>query len=208
MIDALHSFAESYLNAVARENENGEVTNADLGTNDINDMSEKVIEGAVDGTITEDQADLYYLGIYDMLALYPYDDTMNLAEYIVELGSKDYATVEDKYCIYPLAAAMTHGQIEMLQYNGMGQMVTFLYNNENILKEFDKYADGINELIGEHKTDGENSISVWDGVDKSLFESNIAMTKKTILEQSAGRINDDVKKPYGVQTWQQVSLAE
>ncbi len=160
-----------------------------------------MIEGAVDGTITEDQADLYYLGIYDMLALYPYDDTMNLAEYIVELGSKDYATVEDKYCIYPLAAAMTHGQIEMLQYNGMGQMVTFLYNNENILKEFDKYADGINELIGEHKTDGENSISVWDGVDKSLFESNIAMTKNTILEQSAGRINDDVKKPYGVQTW-------
>ena len=50
-------------------------------------------------------------------------------------------------------------------------MVSYLFNKENILDEFYSYADEINKEISKHKAGGEKFISVWDGIDKSLYES-------------------------------------
>lgn len=201
VIDSLQTFAGNYRNALARENANSEVKDANLGTEDASEMSSKLLEGAAKGEIKEERADLYYLGVYDMLASYDYDDNTTLAQYIVDLGSRDYATGEDKYCIYPLVAAMTHGQVEMLRYNGVGMMTTYLCNTDDILKEFDKYAESITKTISDHLKSGDKSVSVWEGVDKKLFDSSIAVTQQLMLDKSAGNINDDGKKAYGVQSW-------
>ena len=201
LVKPLRSFAANYQNALARASVNGKATDVDLGTEEPAKMPDKLIERAAKYGVEKEKADDYYLGIYDMLATFPYDENMNLAEYIVDLGSRDYASAEDKYCLYPLAAAMTHGQVQMVQYNGVEMLVSYLFNNDNLLKEFDKYADSILETIHENKGSNANSISVWEGIDKSIFKSNIAETNNFIIVQATGRINDDVKKPYGVQTW-------
>lgn len=79
-----------------------------------------------------------------------------------------------RYCLYPLIASMTHGQIITMQMVGLP--VSSFYMNDLSGTEND-FANSINEAKKECRDfDNSETISVWTGVDQKLFDQECAVT--------------------------------
>ncbi|MBR4318507.1 MAG: hypothetical protein IKP69_00465, partial [Oscillospiraceae bacterium] len=186
----LQDFSKNYQDAYGRQMFYGEnavipdVENAKSG--EASEQAMEYIKQNYDekGNRKENTADLYYLNIYHMLEQFPYDAQRNLAQYIVELGNTAYKSRNELEKIYPLAAALTEGQLLMMEVNGIGASVLYLFNTDEIQKQAVSEKQKLEEYIAEYNQ--KDYISVWDGVDQRIYEQNIAITDSARASQQAG----------------------
>ncbi len=87
---------------------------------------------------------------------------------------------EDRYLLYPLVASLTDGQRACLDFLPMYQIVTMGINGDEALQEARKQMK-----IGE---DDNMYVSIYAGVDRSVFSDNVAMTGDAYkLQNSTGK---------------------
>ena len=202
IVAKLQEFAKDYHNAAARYNTYGNSALEGVGAMDeMTDIPGKLADDIVDDKVNDTSADAYYIGIYEMLNKYEFTKGKTLAEYIVDLGDRDYPDAASKHAVYPLVAAMTYGQLQMLSLNGIGTLTTYLSNTESLIDNADEYLGTLNDMISELKGKDESRLSVWEGVDKTIFDSQIAVTRTKLYSQDARDVSDEQKKPFGVMTF-------
>ena len=114
---------------------------------------------------------------YELLATLKNDD-VSLLDLV---NSDDYdVTGEDSYLLYPLVSVLTKGQRACLDFLSMYQIVSCGINGNEAIKEA---SEGIN--LAAYK---EEKISVYDGVDRTLFTGDVALTSEALrLQASTGK---------------------
>ncbi len=151
------------------------------------EVSEEAAEAVTEGRpVEEDKAYAEYLAAYEILEQYPYSDDQNLAEYIMDLGGRSYTANEDRRCIYPLIDAMTYGQFGVFRITGITSMAISLTNDERLIQKTDEL---IKEIFDTYKADSGKSadrISIWTGVDRSIYDKKVALTSLARIQTQAG----------------------
>ncbi len=97
----------------------------------------------------------------------------------------------DRYMLYPLLSCLTEGQRACLEFLPMYQIVALGINNDASAKDaIDSMDDALMEKL---KT------SVYDGIDRTIFDGDVAMTNEALRLQAASGKN-------AVETeWDQIS---
>lgn len=186
--DTLFQFTEHYQNAEARRIARGEeALIPDTDAKNPEDVPAELAENAVNNIEPEESdADLLYLCVYDILDQYCYNDEKSVAEYIVSLGSHEYMEQEDYREMYPLVAALTDGQAYIAKIIGLETLTLLLKNPDEIITETEKYLDNIRSQIKDYN--GTDTISVWEGVDRSLYQKTVAKTDALTAKQNADAV--------------------
>ncbi len=83
----------------------------------------------------------------------------------------------DRYMLYPLVSCLTEGQRACIDFLSMYQLVAIGINSDEAAK---KAAESYELLTG--STD---KVSVYDGVDRSIFGGDVAMTNEALRLQAA-----------------------
>ena len=161
-------------------------------TDDVLDLAEQIRRKvSVTGEMNESGADLAYLTAYQMLDQYRYDETRTVAQYLVEVGCCAYGSMTELRKLYPLIAAMTDGQVQMVQYNGLLPAVSALANNDDIIKNTREMMESLDRQMIEYN--GRTYISVCEGVDSS--EQMIGVTDSLRAQQTAGAVYETMTEP-------------
>lgn len=185
---AVQDFSAKYQDANARRIKKGEeAIIPEVEADSVEEVPQEIAADVEANAVnTAEDADLFYLVVYDKLATYPYDDQKTLAEYLVEAGNRTYALNDELRELYPLAAALTDAQAYMMQMNGVGAMVSYL-SNDGTLEE--QASSSLEELRRDIQSEmGTDCISVWEGVNQAMFSESIAMTSDMIVKQNAGQV--------------------
>ncbi len=99
------------------------------------------------------------------------------------ISSEDYDVVNDDRCLlYPLVSVLTEGQRACLDFLPMYQIVAIGINDDDVVKEAMKTIN-----ITESET--LKNISIYDGVDRSLFDADVALTGEAYRLQNASGKN-------------------
>ena len=103
------------------------------------------------------------------------NDGITLLELITDEGFD--LEEADRYLLYPLAACLTEGQRACLDFLPMYQIVALGINNDAAVEDaMDSMTDELTENL---KT------SVYDGVDRTIFSGDVALTNEALRLQSA-----------------------
>ncbi len=143
-------------------------------------------------------ADWLALGTqYELLKTLVNDD-ISLLDLIT---SDDYDVVNaDRYLLYPLVSVLTAGQRACLDFLPTYQLLALGIND-------DKAAKAGVEQTGLTSSDVLNNISVYDGVDRTIFSGDVAMTGDAYkLQSSSGKNPTDGWTDY-ISTTTIVSLS-
>ncbi len=125
-----------------------------------------------------DSANWFVAGTqYELLAALKNDD-VSLLDLV---NGSDYdVTGEDRYLLYPLVSVLTKGQRACLDFLSMYQLVACGINGNAAMKETFERID-----LSDYK---EKKISVYDGVDRTLFTGDVALTDEALrLQASTGK---------------------
>ena len=159
---------------------------------DIMELAEQMRQKvSVTGEMNESGADLSYLAAYQILDQYRYNDKMTLAEYIMKIGCNAYAKYEELQEMYPLLAAMTDGQIQMVRANGLLPLVMALNNTDDVIRKSRSLFETMDQKI--YKYNGKNYISVYEGVKSE--EQMVAVTDAHKMTEAAGAVYDTLSEP-------------
>ncbi len=115
---------------------------------------------------------------YEVLSALTNDD-ISLLELI---NGEDFDVEEaDRYLLYPFVASLTAGQRACLDFLPMYQIVALGINN-------DASMETAMEELKTNISDEEGQISVYQGVDRSIFGSSVALTGEAYkLQSSSGK---------------------
>ena len=147
----------------------------ELYCKEINENPEE-IEG-----MTEEELEDYYPEDYQK-ATFLY---ITLTEYkygngtLADLFSKDTNEIDTDE-LYPILAAMTPGERDISAVVGLVAMIAIAQNDSETLGE---YFKNFKEDIEYYAIDGK--ISVYTGVDRSLFEGGVALTNASLREAAS-----------------------
>ena len=160
--EAYKEYLAIYTNAeISFENTNEEIE-AYAAANEDFDMSKWLAAGTQYETVkalTNDDVSLY-----DLITSDEYD-----------------VTNEDSTMLYPLIASLSEGQRACLDFLPMYQLVSIGINDENTFK-------AAMEEIDIDSVDGWQNISIYDGVDRSIFNGDVALTGEAYrLQNSTGK---------------------
>ncbi len=128
--------------------------------------TEKEIEEYKDNKESEEVAEWAAAGTqYEALSLLKNDDIS-----LFDLITSDEYDVEndDSYLLYPLVSVLSEGQRACLDFLPMYQIVALGINNDDSVKA------ALEKVKIENLDDG--SVSIYDGVDRSVFSNQVAMT--------------------------------
>ncbi len=109
------------------------------------------------------------------------------------ISSEDYDVVNaDRCLLYPLVSVLTEGQRACLDFLPMYQIVAIGINDDDVVKEAMKTIN-----ITESET--LKNISIYDGVDRSLFDADVALTGEAYrLQNASGKNAMDSDSPVSV----------
>ncbi len=95
---------------------------------------------------------------------------------------EDYDVMsEDRYMLYPLVSVLSSGQRACLDFLSLFQLVSLGINDDTTTK-------AAMEQVGFASNDNLNNISIYDGIDRSLFGGDIALTSEAYrLQASTGK---------------------
>ncbi len=96
--------------------------------------------------------------------------------------SGDYDAVnDDRYMLYPLVSVLGSGQRACLDFLSLYQLISLGINDDTTTK-------AAMEQVGFASNDNLNNISIYDGIDRSLFGGDIALTSEAYrLQASTGK---------------------
>ncbi len=115
---------------------------------------------------------------YEALKLLKNDD-VTLEELIT---SDDFDVAdEDCYLLYPLVASLTNGQRACLDFTSMRQIVSMGLNTDEATKKVLGSID-----LGSHE---ECYVSIYDGIDRSIFTDRVALTGDAYKLQNSSEKN-------------------
>ena len=124
-----------------------------------------------------------------------YSETMTLGDYILDLAADE--TLEDHpSVVYPIIAAFTPAQRTVLRQGGISAIAEGLFQVEG----YDVNRKGlINDAMKKLKDSGceDGRLSLWAGVDKSIFSKKVAKTNKQIEMELAGKTLEEAKSKAG-----------
>lgn len=196
LVDQLQLFYENYQKAKSYTDNNG--------YDSLSEGVEKTKEGEIPdatlekletgGNADEKEGYFIYLLAYEILSQYKYDENTTVADYILNLGASAYKTDADLRKIYPLADALTLGQIGVFRVSGITQMALALNNDSVIL---DKTNDSIKEIYDKIKDayDGKTEhISIWINTDQTPYNTKIAKTNADIIATRSGMEFNELTK--------------
>ncbi len=87
----------------------------------------------------------------------------------------------DRYMLYPLVSTLSDGQRACLEYLPMYQLMALGLNNDETIKV------ALNKL-GKDISKEEGNYSIYEGIDRSFFDGDIALTSEaSILQNSSGK---------------------
>ncbi len=94
----------------------------------------------------------------------------------------DYdVTIEDRYMLYPLVSVLSSGQRACLDFLSAFQLVSLGINDDATTK-------AAMEQVNFATNDDLNNISIYDGIDRSIFGGDIALTNEAYrLQASSGK---------------------
>ena len=144
------------------------------------EIPDDVLYAAAYGESFEDKDQyLLYLSAYTILSQYQYDELTTLADRMMMLGSTDIATTEQLRNLYPIADGMTHGQIGTVRLLGIPQLAAALANDAQLIQDAETFTAEMREKIRDAYKDGTEQISVWSGIDRTIYDSKVALTSAT-----------------------------
>ncbi|MCQ2472247.1 MAG: hypothetical protein MJ147_09460 [Clostridia bacterium] len=116
---------------------------------------------------------------YEMLNALKDEDGTSLLEILTD---EDYELDgDDKYLLYPLVSALTEGQRACLDFLPFYQIVSIGINDDSSVK-------GAMKDIAINDNVEKGSVSIYDGVDRSIFGEEVAMTNAAnSLQQSTDK---------------------
>ena len=88
---------------------------------------------------------------------------------------------DDRYMLYPLVSVLSEGQIACIDFLSMYQIVAIGVNNDESAMET---AESYDLLSGES-----DKVSIYDGVDRSIFNGDVALTNEALRLQAASGKN-------------------
>ena len=175
---SLQEFATQYLNAKASE-----ASIESLGETGAEDM-EGVFEEAED--IQESDLGGLYMAAHEILNRYRYDETQMLGDWIVAAGKRTYSTDEDYRRLYVLADVFSPAQLILIKYCGFcifaDNMLQSGEDDADEMKVFNSIVSGLKSMVGKGE---EYRVSVWMGVDNSVYYGKVAMTSDAIRQAGA-----------------------
>lgn len=103
---------------------------------------------------------------YEKLKTFVDDEDVSLIDVLTD----DFYDVEtdDRNMLYPLVSVLTDGQKACLNYLSFYQIVAMGINDDNVVK------DAMKDLNLSNKDKG--SVSIYEGIDRSIFSEEVAMT--------------------------------
>ena len=170
----IQSFVTQYENAIAR-NPKGE-PNVEAQTD------EEAIEAA--DNIESEDADIVYIEAFNKLNEYPYNDSMTIAEWLLDVGHQTADKI-DLTQLYPLIDVMSDAQNDLVGDTGFLTAVSNLGENERA-ERFEETLPEVQAAIKEYN--GSNAISIWDNADDDLQNSKIAFTSEAVRRQAANNL--------------------
>ena len=123
--------------------------------------------------------------LYESLAAYKYPTAENpdgtLQDFFMESFDPDDA--DSRSLLYPMAAALSDGQRSAVEFIALSELIT-----QGIITDAEalETANGFKEFL-----DNNDSISVFNGVDRSIFDSS-----STALTSSARELQNSSQKSY------------
>ncbi len=112
---------------------------------------------------------------YEKLKTFVDDEDISLIDVLTD----DFYDVktDDRNMLYPLVSVLTDGQKACLDYLSLYQIVAMGINDDNVIK------DAMKDLNLSDKDKG--SVSIYEGIDRSIFSEDIAMTSSANKLQSS-----------------------
>ena len=158
---------------LVEENEQGELTyvnEADAEVSDLGNVDQKIkdyLEGMNDGVnAASETADFSDYSLYNLLSVTEYGDGT-----LLDFFKRPAGDVK-KEELYPLAEAMSEGQRSQLRMNGLKLTL------EGAFCDIESDTEEAENAVETVETFAENLevISIFDGVDRSVFEDGVAFT--------------------------------
>ena len=159
------------------------------------DNTKEEIEAYAEENEDFDMANWLTVGTqYNLLKSLVVDDVS-----LLDLVTSDEYDVdgEDAYLLYPLVDSLTKGQRICLDFITMSQIVSMGINDDKSIKEAEKNIDIDSE---------EYYVSIYSGMDRSIFSENVALTgdaytlqnssEKNAVENWTGFISSSTKLLY------------
>ena len=178
---SIRDFATQYLNAKARGASVASLTETDA--EDLDGVVEEV------DSMTDSDTDGVYMAAYEILNRYKYDDTQQLGDWIVSVGSRAFSSEADYRKLYVLADALSPSQLILMKYCGFGVFAdNMLQPDEDDAQNdtvFGEIVDGLRSLVD---SGDEYRVSVWMGVDNSVYYGKVAMTSDAIRQAGANSV--------------------
>ncbi|MCR5201767.1 MAG: hypothetical protein K6D02_01550, partial [Lachnospiraceae bacterium] len=113
-----------------------------------------------------------------------------LGDFLVYVGSEkdnsiSLADETGLRMLYPVVAALTQGQFEMLKINSISSAVSYMLDSD---KADAKFKSRIEELTNKLKENtGKKFLWIYYGVDKSAYKDKVAVTSAARREDAAGK---------------------
>ena len=178
LIPIVQDFSTKVQNGLASMAENG----GKLEKPDVDELSCK--------EMNEHGTESLYLNALDILNQYPYTDDVKLGDWLVEMGNMTLSKISEKRELYPLVAAMSNAQIISVQLVGIPFASFYLDELSRADKDFTKTIKDAQNACREFNNS--DTISIWTGVDKKIFEQECAVTgdaqRYTNLKETADNL--------------------
>jgi len=201
LADSVQKFAESFHEAESRYYaNNNKVDVPEVDEKDVTELPEETADELLNcGEIQTEDGDALILYAYDILNNYTLDGTTKLGEYIVSLGDKNLDVIAELRSLYPLVDSLTFGQTAAMRLSGVTFCAIYLVNEAGLTEKADEQ---INAIIKDIKSEtGKTTISVWEGVDQTVYNQKVAVTSAAYRSNSAGQIYGTLTTPDEMDTF-------
>ncbi len=199
LVDQLQLFYENYQKAKNYTDANG-MESLEEGVEKAKecDISDETVEKLEKGEKFDEKDGYFiYLEAYEILGQYKYDGNTTVADYIKNLGAAEYKTDADLRKIYPLADALTQGQISVFRVSGVVQMALSLVNDSKILDITNDSIKEIYDLLRDAYDGKKEHLSIWVNTDQTQYNAKIAKTDANIISTRSGMEFDNLTKESG-----------
>ena len=182
--DQVVSFAEKYDKAYAAAQSKSAPVDTEQLAEDIVEEGSEELEKLSEEDITEESDYAVVLLAYDELNKYTYNGETPLGEWLVSVGKGSFDDNASYRVLYPLAEALTVGQVATMKMNGIVQMAMYLNNTSDISSVANDKVKDAQNVISQYN--GQDKLSVWEGADTSMYDQKIALTSEAVRARSAG----------------------
>ena len=171
--DATDALFDSFVNihdmVVTYENEYKGIADQIANNSEYADYTDEEIEDLLPDSYAE------YTLIYETLANYQYG-----GKPLLDFFMKDPDEI-DADELYPVVSALSAGQREIIKFVGLMPLISFAQSDETTAAEFVEAIKGSRALFGSVQT-----VSVYYGVDRSLFEDGgVALTTASLRKSAS-----------------------